>query len=310
MTAATMTHSSDGKSEPLKSSCESSCSTRRFVLLGVGLVVSSLLLAWTRTSPAAKASTPAPPNRWGIPSNKNNEFMTILYWSNTPGEEKRELEWSRQRQPQAVSCQQNQIKCMFSSDQSLAPESDALLIHVSKTEHYPNTRPTKQKWIFYEGSSPPRKKGEYPAAFYHHDDHFNVISTYSPRQSQIPASMIPWAKCKQSSTLTEKPIDFSLDKSRKVAWLANRCETGSAREDYITELSKHIHVDIIGKCNSMHCPRINARYRSVCVRSDPYLCSLCNYLHKTKDVVNRTLNIEQYWNRESLCNDADAFYSF
>lgn len=39
-----------------------------------------------------------------------------------------------------------------------------------------------------------------------------------------------------------------------VAWFASNCNTSSKREAYVAELSKHVQVDIYGKCGSLSCP--------------------------------------------------------
>ena len=41
-----------------------------------------------------------------------------------------------------------------------------------------------------------------------------------------------------------------------MVWFVSHCKTNSRREEYIAELSKHIHVDIYGKCgNQTSCGR-------------------------------------------------------
>ena len=37
-------------------------------------------------------------------------------------------------------------------------------------------------------------------------------------------------------------------KKKLIAWYVSHCETSSRREDYVLELSKHMKVDIYGKC--------------------------------------------------------------
>ena len=45
------------------------------------------------------------------------------------------------------------------------------------------------------------------------------------------------------------------DRNRTVVWISDDCETESQREKYVKELSKHISVDVYGKCGTLECPK-------------------------------------------------------
>ena len=45
-----------------------------------------------------------------------------------------------------------------------------------------------------------------------------------------------------------------LPKPKLVAWVVSNCKTPSKREDFVSELQKHVPVDIFGKCGTKSCP--------------------------------------------------------
>ena len=45
-----------------------------------------------------------------------------------------------------------------------------------------------------------------------------------------------------------------LPKPKLVAWVVSNCKTPSKREEYVSELQKHIPVDIFGKCGTKNWP--------------------------------------------------------
>jgi alpha-1,3-fucosyltransferase len=67
-------------------------------------------------------------------------------------------------------------------------------------------------------------------------------------------------------------------KKKLVAWFVSHCVTSNRREDYVRELSKHIPVDIYGKCGNLTCS--NRNHCKEMVRRDYKFCiafknSLC-----------------------------------
>ena len=82
---------------------------------------------------------------------------------------------------------------------------------------------------------------------------FNLTSTFRS-DSDFP---IPYQHYKKSNVNVKLPAESEMMKRTKlVVWFASHCETESRKKEYITELSKHIHVDIYGKCtNQTSCGR-------------------------------------------------------
>ena len=71
--------------------------------------------------------------------------------------------------------------------------------------------------------------------------------------------------------LPSKPSSFQKrlvdQKTKLVAWIVSRCESPSRREDYVSELSKYIPVDIMGECGTIPC---NATFHDINKQQHPF----------------------------------------
>lgn len=43
-------------------------------------------------------------------------------------------------------------------------------------------------------------------------------------------------------------------KVRPIIWFVSNCQAKSGRQEYVDELSRHIPIDVYGKCGTMYCP--------------------------------------------------------
>ena len=94
----------------------------------------------------------------------------------------------------------------------------------------------------------------------------NIISIRTDSDIFSPYSMIDLTGMNNQSSPTKFKSwrDLILTKKKKVAWFVTNCKTPSKREQFVTELQKHIPVDIYGQCGPLKCP-----YRGA---------QCCNYL--------------------------------
>ncbi len=46
-------------------------------------------------------------------------------------------------------------------------------------------------------------------------------------------------------------------KPKLVAWIVSNCDTRSDREDYVRELRKFVHVDVMGGCGGVKCDKMH-----------------------------------------------------
>ena len=75
------------------------------------------------------------------------------------------------------------------------------------------------------------------------------------RDSDVPAPYGTFGQSLQPTsveTILNRVRD--LQKPKLVAWVVSNCKTPSKREDYVSELQKHIPVDIFGNCGTKNCP--------------------------------------------------------
>lgn len=122
----------------------------------------------------------------------------------------------------------------------------------SVLEDMPPYRFPYQKWIFFEFESPPQTWIR-PNLWYLIRNSFNLTSTYS-NDSDVP---LVGRNCEvdemKYKELQAQKINYAKGKGSRVAWFVSHCKTQSKREQYVTELSKHIPVDIWGRCGKNKC---------------------------------------------------------
>ena len=132
--------------------------------------------------------------------------------------------------------------------------------HYIKLGDLPPDRPSNQLWIVRLSESPTRTNVK---TLEHMRYHFNGTISY------MLNSNIKWLLAKFSWTEdtsdrshpqmeTDQAARTNLEKkisgkTRLVAWFVSHCKTPSQRERYVEELSKHISVDVFGRCGNLTC---------------------------------------------------------
>lgn len=53
-------------------------------------------------------------------------------------------------------------------------------------------------------------------------------------------------------------LQIAINKTKSVVWFVSNCRTQSRREEYVSELSNYIDVDIYGQCGSKQCSKSNS----------------------------------------------------
>ncbi|RNA24925.1 Glyco 3-alpha-L-fucosyltransferase A [Brachionus plicatilis] len=172
------------------------------------------------------------------------------------------------------------------------PESDGVMVHSKELFYMPSknyNRSPRQLWMFY--TLEPQRLS-FCSNFYRltdFDDWFNLTATFKT-DSDVPLSyrdFSEWSDLEydqlyidQYQKLAKKKnlTDFTLNlkaksKNASIAWFVSHCNTNSRREDYVKELSKHINVDVFGKCSSQ-------KIREPCYRSKSQQCN--NFLNRYK----------------------------
>ena len=131
-------------------------------------------------------------------------------------------------------------------------QSDAVLIShnfmAGFIKHFelPVRPDPKQRWIFYSWEAP--QHFDIKPEYWHL---FNGTFTYmSKSDAHYPYGKIIPMEYKASVSYE----DSNWHKKKNVAWIVSNCQTRGGRQQYATELAKHIDVSIYGKCGNNTCP--------------------------------------------------------
>lgn len=123
-----------------------------------------------------------------------------------------------------------------------------------------------QVWIAYLLESPPNTFPERYERLNRGRDEFNWTASYRSDSDIVTpyAKFVPYYYHYYSSQPTkddelrqQRHEQLIRGKKKKVAWFASNCHTPNRRLEFAQELSKHIQVDIYGKCGSLNCDKWN-----------------------------------------------------
>ena len=158
--------------------------------------------------------------------------------------------------------------CVYTHNRTAYNESRVVIFnfHLINTSDLPESRTPDHIWIAYYLESVTRLK---PAL--HEMRHlFNATATYmSNADIQDPYGIkLEFGNAFDTSSAAYENMVESLtkkirNKTKLVAWFVSNCRTPSARMVYAKELSKHISVDIFGKCGNHSCPRHGVLPRAI-----------------------------------------------
>ncbi|XP_072752705.1 alpha-(1,3)-fucosyltransferase C [Anoplolepis gracilipes] len=174
------------------------------------------------------------------------------------------------------NCPVNKCKIFNKRDYLNIEDYDAILFHGNELSEYdvPLKREMKQFYVYVNLESPANR----PIPYKYYEDYFNLTMTYR-LDSDIPWTYdmiedvkggkfvapsrdVDWSTS-QNYTSVEKAVDempsaildIVRSKSKLVTWFVSNCYAKSGRMEYVQELSKHIGVDIYGRCGTSSCNR-------------------------------------------------------
>ena len=172
-------------------------------------------------------------------------------------------------------------ECFITDNYDLWNVSEAVLWHIHELGEIPAQRYNyKQRWVFFMMESPQWSKNMNYARHWS----FNWTMTYR-LDSDLPVMHAKVTRVGQSMRNESPNMDNSVKRSRDrirtrnsrdlslvlqkkeklVAWAVSRCHTPSKREKYVSELQKHIPVDIYGKCGTLKCPKDWTNHDTHCI---------------------------------------------
>lgn len=142
--------------------------------------------------------------------------------------------------------------CDFTYRKSKLRIADAVAFHdADMPGEMPNRTTSKQIWIYFNLESPLNS---------HAPDYRNVFNwTMSYRADAdifTPYGDFTPLDCdeKQQTQRLYSRRNFSLGKTRMIAWMSSNCRDTFGRFSYVKLLSKYVQVHIFGKCGKFACP--------------------------------------------------------
>lgn len=168
--------------------------------------------------------------------------------------------------------------CYATHDRNYAnlTDFDAVLFHGNELEltDLPASRSPRQWYVFVNLESPANR----PLTNHFYEDFFNATMTYrldsdivwtygvvkDSRTGEIvaPSRNANWHAFYNRSggrLFADESAASSLSrtvrgKTKPIVWFVSNCQAKSGRQEYVNELSRHIPIDVYGKCGSMNCP--------------------------------------------------------
>nr|XP_054931161.1 alpha-(1,3)-fucosyltransferase 7-like isoform X2 [Dermacentor andersoni] len=148
------------------------------------------------------------------------------------------------------------VPCFVTRDRSLIRSADAIVFHDRDADasDLPSYRDERQRWVYWNMEPPPKSPSDRMARLrgvfnwtytYRHDSDVHHPYFSFVNQSVQGATGSPTRRSAPS---------VRTNRSKLAVWVATNCHTQSHREDFVTELRKHVAVDVYGRCGDLKCP--------------------------------------------------------
>ena len=145
-------------------------------------------------------------------------------------------------------------RCFLVRDYAHAKTAHALVISEfdwsKRSKFLP--KPPGQIWIAQHMECPTKNRIN-PSSV---GDLINWTASYR-RDSTVPFNYGQFDDVKPKLTVNAVGTNYAKGKSKLVAWYVSNCHASNNRMGYAKKLSRHIQVDIYGKCGKLKCPRFS-----------------------------------------------------
>ncbi|XP_066270775.1 alpha-(1,3)-fucosyltransferase 7-like [Branchiostoma lanceolatum] len=188
--------------------------------------------------------------------------------------------------------------CIFSKYHDKIHEADAVLFEVSnlQRDYNPSVMPTvrypHQHWIWFHTECP-----NFPSInFETYRSVFNWTITYrsdSDSSGAWGSLYRTYQRLKVEGVDPKK--DYTVGKKKLAVWFISKCNSQANRVAYATELVKHMHVDVFGRCGKSVCAKWNVTCMPGIIRQYKFYLAFENM--KCKEYLT-----EKFW-RNALAND-------
>jgi len=158
----------------------------------------------------------------------------------------------REGQHQFVSGECPIQECSVTFNKTVSHLADVLLIsemsYFNWLQFLP--KPPHQLWIAQHWESPLKDGGINTWLV---GRYVNWTNSYR-RDSMVAVTYGKYARTRNADS-SQQAVDYSIGKTKQVAWLVSNCNAKNNRLEYAHELVKYIDVDIFGACGSLTCNR-------------------------------------------------------
>ncbi|KAG5320829.1 FUCTC fucosyltransferase, partial [Pseudoatta argentina] len=165
-------------------------------------------------------------------------------------------------------------KCKIINERNYmnAEDYDAILFHGNEMNNeVPQKRKTTQFYVYVNLESPANRKvhEKYRKNFfnltmtYRFDSDvlwtYMIVEDVKNGEFVAPSKDVNWSAFQNHTNagdaeeVSSAILDTIKAKSKSVSWLVSNCYAKSGRLEYVKELSKHIDVDIYGRCGKFNC---------------------------------------------------------
>ncbi|EFA05856.1 alpha-(1,3)-fucosyltransferase C [Tribolium castaneum] len=181
----------------------------------------------------------------------NNDTKTILYW--TPMFQSLNF-YLGLGSKIFEKCAYNNCYATYVKNERPVEKFDAIIFHgVEYQEKWfgkPQKRNPNQVYIFSNQESPVNT----PSFIRDFDNFYNWTMTY-----RLDSDILrPYGFLVKQKTGYKLPTVEEIQKRpKKIAWFVSNCGTSSERELLVNEIQKEIHVDVYGRCGTLHCEKNN-----------------------------------------------------
>ena len=178
--------------------------------------------------------------------NVSGQVPIVLFWSDGP----RNMWWITPKEGSEYF-KRCQLSCAMTRNKSLVTEASVVVFfHVELQPVWPKSRFQNQSYVHFLNERP----GPWHESMTEYNGRIN-ITWCSRRDADVPSHPIVLTKTRQLPGKVYTPRIPLSKKTKSVVWPVSNCNASSNRDIYAHELSKHIDVDIYGRCGSLACLR-------------------------------------------------------
>ncbi|KAK2141142.1 hypothetical protein LSH36_1154g00094 [Paralvinella palmiformis] len=180
-----------------------------------------------------------------------NSTKIIMFWTrraNTNNWFSYPEKFTTRSMSKITNCSQN--NCIYTSNHSLIRQADILLFYLNEKPDWPKVRYAHQYYAHFIHEAPGKRNQR--TFLDQYEDNINITinfrrdaDLYLPYNTLLPVK----------SDHDYRPRIPHGNKTGMAVWPVSHCVTESHREHYVAELSKHLEVDIYGRCGSHICNR-------------------------------------------------------